>query len=103
MIQAVVAVLLFFVIFFGISFILNMLLRMTWFMSFIYPFIVLFIVDKISITDYFTGPKQAFITAYENFMKITVIDVVILFAGFAGTIVAGFVIRILRRSGYQMF
>lgn len=72
-------------------------------MSFVYPIIVLLIVDRISIKEYFIQPIQAFSTAFTNIMKITPIDAVILFSGFAGTIGAGIVIRILRRSGYQMF
>lgn len=103
MIQLIVSVLLFFVIFFGLAFILNMLLRRTWLMAFIYPFIVVIIVDKISTVEYFTDPAASFSTAFHNLMHITAVDVVILVAGFAGTIVSGFVIKFLRKNGYQMF
>lgn len=103
MIQLIVSVILFFVIFFGIAFILNMLLRRTWLMAFIYPFIVLFIVDKIAIGDYFSSPGQAFSKAFEELFSINGWDVVILSSGFLGTIVSGFVIKFLRKNGYQMF
>lgn len=103
MIQLVVSVLLFFVIFFGISFILNMLLRRTWLMSFVYPIIVLLIVDDISKIEYIKHPIHALSTAFTNLMQITIVDIIILLSGFIGTIVSGIVIKILRKSGYQMF
>ncbi|GGK05240.1 putative membrane protein YuiB [Lentibacillus kapialis] len=103
MIQFVVSIILFFVIFFGLAFILNMLLRRTWLMAFIYPIIVLMIVDNISTMAYFTAPGESFIAAFSGLMKITIADISILTAGFAGTIVSGFVIKFLRKSGYQMF
>lgn len=103
MIQLIVSILLFFVIFFGLAFILNMLLRRTWLMSIIYPFIVLMIVDNLSTAAYFKNPGASFATAFRNLMNITPVDIIILLAGFAGTIVSGFVIKFLRKSGYQMF
>ncbi|TFJ92784.1 YuiB family protein [Lentibacillus salicampi] len=103
MIQFVVSVILFFVIFFGLAFILNMLLRRTWLMAWIYPIIVLMIVDNISTTAYFTAPGESFATAFSRLTKITIADISILGAGFAGTIVSGFVIKFLRKNGYQMF
>lgn len=72
-------------------------------MSAIYPFIVLIIIDGISISKYFTDPGFAFSTAISMLTKITVIDWVILISGFIGTIVSGIVIKLLRKSGYQMF
>ncbi|HLR03675.1 MAG TPA: YuiB family protein [Virgibacillus sp.] len=103
MIQLIVLIILFFVIFFGIAFILNMLLRRTWLMSFVYLVIVWFIVDKVSISEYFTHPGNAFRTGFSNLLNITPVDVVILGAGLLGTIVSGIVIKFLRKSGYQMF
>lgn len=103
MIQLIVLVILFFVIFFGIAFILNMLLRRTWLMSFVYIIIVFFIVNNISITEYFTNPGNAFQAMFTNLMKITAVDIVIFIAGLLGTIVSGIVIKMLRKSGYQMF
>lgn len=102
-IQLIVSILLFFVIFFGLAFILNMLLRRTWLMAFIYPFIVIMIVDNISTLEYFKDPAASFSTAFTNLMHITPVDIIILLAGFAGTIVSGFVIKFLRKNGYQMF
>jgi len=89
--------------FFGISFILNMLLRRTWFMSIIYPLIVVLIVDNMSTLEYVKNPGHAFPEALNQIMGITPVDVIILGAGFAGTIVSGVVIKLLRRNGYQMF
>lgn len=103
LIQLVVSVLLFFVIFFGLAFILNMLLRRTWLMAFIYPFIVLLIVGGISITEYFKSPVASFSLAFEKLLIITPVDMIILSSGLIGTIVCGFVIKFLRKSGYQMF
>ncbi|HEX6594503.1 MAG TPA: YuiB family protein [Bacillota bacterium] len=103
MIQLVVSIILFFVIFFGLAFILNMLLRRTWLMAFIYPFIVLLIINDASFVDYFTSPLVAFSSAFTKLSGITVVDFIILFAGFIGTIVSGYVIKYLRKSGYQMF
>ncbi len=103
MIQLIVSILLFFVIFFGLAFILNMLLRRTWLMAFLYPLIVLMIVDKISTLEYFKDPAASFKIAFDNLMHITPVDIIILFSGFAGTIVSGLVIKYLRKSGYQMF
>jgi Putative membrane protein len=103
LIQFIVSIILFFVIFFGIAFILNMLLRRTWLMAFIYPFVVLFIVDNIKIGKYFTAPGEAFSIAFSRLISITGFDLVILISGFLGTIVSGFVIKFLRKSGYQMF
>ncbi|HLQ72857.1 MAG TPA: YuiB family protein [Bacillota bacterium] len=102
-IQLLLSVILYFVIFFGVSFIINMLLRLTWFMSFVYPIFVVLVVDKIKTSAYFIEPKQAFSTAYSHIIALGLGDIIILTAGFAGTIVAGFVMKWLRKNGYQMF
>ncbi|WP_368652460.1 YuiB family protein [Ornithinibacillus sp. 4-3] len=103
MIQLVVSIVLYFVIFFGLSFILNMLLRKTWLMSFIYPIIVVIIIDGISTFDYLFKPSESFSTAYDKIINLTVVDITVLLSGLVGTIVSGIVIRMLRKSGYQMF
>lgn len=103
MIQLLVSIILFFVIFFGLSFILNMLLRKTWLMSFVYPIIVIMIVDGISTFDYFVKPGESFQIAFDKIIGLTPVDIIILSSGLAGTIVSGFVIKLLRKSGYQMF
>lgn len=103
MVQLVVSVLLYFVIFFGIAFILNMLLRATWLMTFVYPVIIILIVGKAKLSDYFITPKTAFSATYQDFLAINYVDVIILTSGLVGTIVSAFVIKYLRRTGYQMF
>ncbi|RDY71914.1 hypothetical protein DXT76_04960 [Halobacillus trueperi] len=95
--------LLFFVLFFGISFLLNMILRSSWLMAIVYPIIVLFIVDDFSWTKYFSAPGTAFPTVFEQLFNLKLVDIVILASGFVGTLVAGIVIKKLRKSGYQMF
>lgn len=72
-------------------------------MTFIYPFIVLIIVDDISTINYFKNPVDSFSTAFAKLFNITPVDIAILGAGLIGTIVSGFVIKFLRKSGYQMF
>ncbi|GAB4072767.1 YuiB family protein [Barrientosiimonas marina] len=103
MIQFVVSILLFLVIFFGLAFILNMLLRTTWLMAIIYPIIIVMIVDGMPTTDYFTAPQESFTTAFTRLTEVTAADITILGAGFAGTIISGIIIKLLRKNGYQMF
>lgn len=103
MIQLFISVLLFFVLFFGIAFILNMILRMTWLMAYVFPIIVIFIVDKVSFYEYFTKPKPSFSSLWVELTSLGGQDMIILSAGFIGTIAAGLVIKFLRKNGYQMF
>ena len=102
-IQLILSMLIFLVMFFGISFLLNMLLRMTWLMAFVYPLIVIFIVDEVSFFDYFTNPGESFGLLGEKLTSLQMVDVLILASGFAGTIIAGIVIKLLRKNGYRMF
>ncbi|GAA0464815.1 YuiB family protein [Alkalibacillus silvisoli] len=102
-VQVFVLSLLFFVLFFGIAFILNMLLRSTWVMAVVFPIVVIFIVDDVAFTEYFTQPGEAFPALWQDIIGLQAVDLFILFTGFAGTIVSGIVIRILRAKGYQMF
>ncbi len=103
MIQLFISVLLFFVLFFGISFILNMILKQTWLMAFVFPIIVILIVDTFPFSTYFTDPGYAFSTLGNEFITLGLQDAIILSSGFIGTIVAGLVIKFLRKNGYQMF
>lgn len=95
--------LLFFVLFFGIAFLLNMLLRATWIMAFVYPIIVILIIDKFAFGKYFTDTSWAFSTLGDRILNVGFIDIIVLSTGFAGTILSGVVIKMLRKSGYQMF
>lgn len=103
LIQLFIGALLFFVIFFGISFILNMLLRRTWLMTFLYPIVIVLIISGNGISDYFIRPGEAFSVIKETVVSITLDDYIILGGGLLGTIVSGIVIKMLRKSGYQMF
>ncbi|UTH14409.1 YuiB family protein [Macrococcus equipercicus] len=103
LIQLIISVLLFFVLFFGIAFILNMLLKSTWIMAGFYPFVVCAIVDKISTADYFLKPKYAFQQLWHGITHLLPADIIMLSGGLIGALVAGFVIRGLRNSGYTMF
>nr|WP_093857918.1 YuiB family protein [Tenuibacillus multivorans] len=98
-----VAALLFFVLFFGIAFILNMLLRATWLMAFIFPIVVILIIDNMSFWSYFHSPGQAFSALGEQFVSLETFDIIVLISGFVGTLVAGYVIKLLRKKGYRMF
>lgn len=72
-------------------------------MAFLYPFIVIIIIDGIPFTDYFKAPGESISTAFSVLANITLVDWIILLSGFAGTVVSGFVIKYLRKSGYRMF
>lgn len=99
----IISMVLFFVLFFGIGFLLNMLLKMTWIMAFVYPIIAIFIVDKVRFIDYLRNTKQSFLDLGENFSRLAPADILILSSGLVGALVAGFVIKLLRKNGYNMF
>ncbi|WP_342514815.1 YuiB family protein [Sporosarcina sp. FSL K6-1522] len=101
--HVVLSVLIFIVMFFGIGFLLNMLLRMTWLMAIIYPIVVIFIIDEVKMYEYITKPKYAFSLLGEKIMALHTVDIVILASGLLGAIISGFVIKLLRKQGYQMF
>ncbi len=101
--QAILSVLLFMVIFFGIGFLLNMLLRMTWLMAIVYPIIVILIIDDVKFYQYVTKPVYAFQALGNKIVSLAMVDIVILLGGFAGAVISGFVMKALRRAGYQMF
>ncbi|CAG9621036.1 hypothetical protein BACCIP111883_01808 [Sutcliffiella rhizosphaerae] len=100
-----ISVVLFFVLFFGIGFLLNMLLRMSWIMAIIYPLVCIWIIaqDDIRLIDYFRQPSTAFTSLGSEIASLQVADITILLSGFLGAITSGIVIRMLRKSGYQMF
>ena len=101
--HVVLSVLIFIVMFFGIGFLLNMLLRMTWLMAIIYPIVVVLIIDEVKVYEYFTKPKYAFQLLGEKFVALHSADIIILASGLVGAIISGFVMKILRKQGYQMF
>jgi len=101
--QLIISMLLFLILFFGISFLLNMVLRATWLMAFIYPIIVILIVDKVKFIEYFTAPSSSFSALGQNLIALELGDILVLSSGLVGVIISGFVIKILRARGYQMF
>lgn len=80
-----------------------MLLRMSWIMTIIYPVITVFIVDKVRFIEYFTNSKNAFNELGERITSLATADLLIISSGLAGAVVAGLVIKMLRKNGYQMF
>lgn len=103
LVQLIISVFLFLVMFFGIGFLLNMLLRMTWLMAIVYPIVVVFIIDEVSFLDYFFKAGSAFPALLDKIQALQVVDIVILSGGFAGAIIAGIVMILLRKNGYRMF
>ena len=102
-VQGMLSVLIFMVMFFGIGFLLNMLLRKTWLMALVYPIVVILIIDEVQFFDYFTSPVMAFQALGEKLISLTLVDIIVLSGGLLGAIIAGFVIKALRKNGYQMF
>lgn len=72
-------------------------------MAILYPFIIVIVINDIKTFDYVKHPISSFSTAFGKLAHLQFEDVFILLAGFAGALVSGIVIRILRKSGYQMF
>ncbi len=99
----VLSIIIFMVMFFGIGFLLNMLLRMTWLMAIVYPIVVILIIDEVRFYEYFTDPGNSFSMLGEKIMSLHAADIIILASGLVGAIISGFVIKLLRKQGYQMF
>lgn len=99
----IISMLLFLVLFFGIGFILNMLLRMTWLMAIIYPIVAIFIIDDVRFSKYFTHTGDAFQELGRKLTSLMAADIMILVSGFIGALVAGVVMKLLRKKGYRMF
>lgn len=72
-------------------------------MTFLYPIVILLIISDNSLSAYFIEPKAAFSVVGETIRNVTIDDYIILSGGLIGTIVSGIVIKMLRKSGYQMF
>lgn len=88
---------------FGIGFLLNMILRATWVMVIVYPIICMLIINKASVWDYFSKPKETFSLFGTSVSHLGHADVFILSTGLVGAALAGIIIKKLRKSGYQMF
>lgn len=72
-------------------------------MAIVYPLIAIFIIDKYPLIDYFRNSGEAFRDLGQRISHLAVADVLILSSGLAGAILAGVVIKLLRKKGYQMF
>lgn len=72
-------------------------------MAMVYPIIAILIVDKVRFIEYFTNTDSAFSQLLQRFSSLKIADIIILSSGFAGAIVAGAAIKLLRKNGYQMF
>lgn len=72
-------------------------------MAFLYPFVVVMIIDNLSTMEYFTNTSAAFSQLGQELVSLKFADILILSSGLAGAIVSGYVIKILRKSGYRMF
>jgi len=72
-------------------------------MAILYPFVLALIVGDSKVSEYFTNASAAFSSTFSKMTSLGTVDIIILLSGFAGTIVSGFVIKYLRKSGYQMF
>ena len=97
--QLIISIVLFFVMFFGIGFLLNMLLRMTWLMAVVYPIVVVFIIDEVGFFDYIFKASTAFPALWDKLLSLQIVDIIILLGGFAGSLVAGIVMILLRKAG----
>lgn len=80
-----------------------MLLRMTWLMAIIYPIVVILIIDEVKVYEYFTKPGTSFSMLGDKIMSLHTADIIILTSGLVGAIISGFVMKLLRKQGYQMF
>jgi len=76
---------------------------MTWFMAMLYPVVVVLIIDEVGFFDYFTKPGMAFSALGDKVTSLYAADIIVLSSGLVGAIAAGFVMKFLRKSGYQMF
>lgn len=72
-------------------------------MAIIYPIIGIRIIDKANIIEYFTNSKKTFSQLGQQFASLEIADMLILSSGLTGAIMAGIVIKLLRKRGYQMF
>lgn len=99
----VISIVLFFILFFGLGFILNMLFRKTWIMAVVYPIIALYITGDLQLSEYVFNFSSSISALWERVQSLAVADAVILLSGFAGSIISGWVIQILRVRGYRMF
>ncbi len=103
LVQLLVMIILYFVMFFGIAFIVNMLIRKTWLMAYLYPFILIIMIDNLATWEYIVRPGQAFSALGTKLVNLTGFDIILFVFGFLGTITAGYVMKLLRKNGYQMF
>lgn len=99
----IISIVLFFILFFGIGFLLNMLFRASWVMVVLFPIVAIWIVNEVKVIEYFRQPVESLKQLGNSFASLHSADIIILSSGLLGGILAGVVIKALRRKGYQMF
>ncbi|PJN88174.1 MULTISPECIES: YuiB family protein [Bacillaceae] len=99
----IISILLFFILFFGIGFLLNMLFRSSWIMVILFPIVFIVIVNETKLIEYFRNPGMSFSSLGSNLTSLHSADIIILSSGLLGAVLAGVVIKTLRKKGYQMF
>ncbi len=99
----IISIILFFVLFFGIGFLLNMLFRASWIMVLLFPIVAILIVNESKLIEYVRQPLESLKQLGMNFASLHSADIIILSSGLLGGVLAGVVIKLLRKRGYQMF
>ena len=68
---------------------LNMILRATWVMVIVYPIVCMLIINKASVWDYFSKPKETFSSFGTSVSHLGQADVFILSTGLIGAAFSG--------------
>lgn len=72
-------------------------------MSVFYPIITILIIDDVRFIEYFRNAGPSFEKLGEKIVSLAPADILILSSGFAGAIVSGITMLVLRKKGYRMF
>jgi Putative membrane protein len=99
----IISIILFFLLFFGIGFVLNMLFRSSWIMVILFPMVAVFIVNQLQLIEYVRQPVASFQKLGNSFAALHSADLIILSSGLLGGVLAGVVMKQLRKKGYRMF
>lgn len=80
-----------------------MILRATWVMVIVYPIVCMLIINKASVWDYFSKPKETFSSFGTSVSHLGQADVFILSTGLIGAALAGIVIRNFGKADIKCF